>query len=171
MKLVFLFALLNMSLAHEGHNKAPGTEMAPHGGVMQGTSQYYFELVSELVSEVSVIKLYPLNHDLKAIPIAQLAVSATSQVPKKLKESVEMVIYTPGNSTGNPISVLNSFSVDSAPQDRYGAVSNLESPLLDLINAKYILKLKKDLVDKDKENIVFEEKSVAKFTFSFMYAV
>ena len=91
MKLVFLFALLNMSLAHEGHNKAPGTEMAPHGGVMQGTSQYYFELVSELVSEVSVIKLYPLNHDLKAIPIAQLAVSATSQVPKKAKESVKLI--------------------------------------------------------------------------------
>lgn len=42
------------------------------------------------------------------------------------------------------LATLNSGSAQSSPQDRYGAVNNLNSPLLNLTNTKYILVLKKD---------------------------
>ncbi|MDO8638556.1 MAG: YfhO family protein [Candidatus Daviesbacteria bacterium] len=46
------------------------------------------------------------------------------------------------------LGVLNSGDVSASPMGRYGSVSNVNSPLLPLANAKYILALKKDLSGK-----------------------
>ncbi len=72
--------------AHEGHDKAPGSVQAPHGGVVQGTSQMYIELVND----ASGIKLYPLTHDLVAVATKNVKVAATAQAPKKKKEPVKL---------------------------------------------------------------------------------
>lgn len=42
------------------------------------------------------------------------------------------------------LATLNSGQTDTTPQGRYGSVSNFDSPLFDLANAKYILALKRD---------------------------
>lgn len=75
--------------------------------------------------------------------------------------------------TARYLAVLNSGHVNSSPQDRYGAVTNIKSPLLDLANVRYIVVLKRNMegeVDKNgnipveyqKESLqkVFEDQSV-----------
>ena len=88
-KLMFLMLSLMMgsyTFAHEGHNHTPGSIQAPHGGVIKGTSELYMELVSD----ASGLKFYPLTHELKAIPLSELKVSGTYQMPKKKKEKLTL---------------------------------------------------------------------------------
>lgn len=89
MKLVFiitalLMTVINFSQAHEGHNKTPGSQSAPHGGQIKGTDHLYLELVSSGTG----FKLYPLDHDMKAVPVKDVKVSATMSLPKKSKSEV-----------------------------------------------------------------------------------
>lgn len=76
----------SFAFGHAGHDKTPGAMDAPHGGVMQGTSELYFELVSD----ASGVKLYPLTHESKPIALDALKVLATVQLPKKKKEPVKL---------------------------------------------------------------------------------
>lgn len=76
--LVFLGAT---AFAHEGHDKTPGAGTAPHGGVIQGTDHMYLELVAS----GDDVKLYPLDHEMKAIALAQVKVDAKATFPKKAK--------------------------------------------------------------------------------------
>jgi hypothetical protein len=85
--ILFSFVFGSFAIAHDGHDKTPGSIQAPHGGVVQGTSQLYIELVNDS----SGIKLYPLTHDLKVIPTGEVKLVATSQVPKKKKENLALV--------------------------------------------------------------------------------
>lgn len=61
------------------------------------------------------------------------------------------------------IASINSGSATASPAGRYGIIDNITSPLLDLVNVKYYLSLKKDLgmFDPDRFKVVFEDKSVA----------
>jgi hypothetical protein len=88
MKRICLSALLVASSlisgpaqAHEGHNKAPGSVAAPHGGVIQGTASLYWELVNE----AGGIKLYPLTHDMAPVPPKEISLTASVSFPKKPK--------------------------------------------------------------------------------------
>lgn len=74
--------------------------------------------------------------------------------------------------TAQYLATLNSGQVDATPMGRYGSVSNVNSPLLNLANGKYILALKRDKngkVDKNGQlpekfnrfQSVFEDKTVA----------
>lgn len=88
MKHIVLSALLAGSslisgpaLGHEGHNKAPGSVAAPHGGAIQGTASLYWELVKE----AGGLKLYPLTHDLAPIPPNEVTLTALVTFPKKPK--------------------------------------------------------------------------------------
>ena len=90
MALVLLGAVLSLdgatfSMAHEGHDKTPGSVQAPHGGVVQGTNSIYLELISDAAG----IKLFPLTHALVPIALKDVSLSATSQVPKKSKTPVK----------------------------------------------------------------------------------
>lgn len=77
-----LFVVLcSAAVAHEGHDKTPGAGAAPHGGIVQGTDHIYLELVAS----GDDVKLYPLDHDMKAIPLAQTKVDAKATFPKKTK--------------------------------------------------------------------------------------
>jgi len=60
------------------------------------------------------------------------------------------------------IASINSGSATASPAGRYGIIDNITSPLLDLVNTKYYLSLKKDLsmFDSNRFKVVFEDKSV-----------
>lgn len=74
-------------LAHEGHDKVPGTLTAPHGGQIKGTSQLYIELVSDS----SGFKLYTADHDLKTIPVKDVKIEGTAKLPKQ-KQSEKLAL-------------------------------------------------------------------------------
>ncbi len=66
------------------------------------------------------------------------------------------------------LSVLNSNSVDFGPMGRYGSVNNIDSNLLNLVNAKYILAAKKEgkipkKFQKPYLKPIFEDKTVVVF--------
>ncbi len=66
------------------------------------------------------------------------------------------------------LSVLNSNSVNFGPMGRYGSINNIDSNLLDISNAKYILAVKKEnkIPKKFERNYlkpVFEDKTVVVF--------
>lgn len=81
--LIFFIVLgvSNYSLAHEGHDKTPGSVSAPHGGQIKGTSQLYLEVVADNEG----FKIYPMDHDLKSIALNELKLEANIQFPKKSK--------------------------------------------------------------------------------------
>lgn len=61
------------------------------------------------------------------------------------------------------IASINHNSSLANPAGRYGIIDNITSPLLDLVNTKYYLSLKKNLgmFDSNRFKVVFEDKSVA----------
>ncbi len=85
MGVVLAGSSVTQSYAHEGHDKTPGSVQAPHGGVVQGSSSLYLELVND----ASGIKLYPLTHDLAPIALKDVKVTAMAQPPKKAKLPVK----------------------------------------------------------------------------------
>lgn len=85
MKKLFLTALLALGIApahaHEGHNKTPGATAAPHGGMMKGTDSLYLELVGVK----NGVKIYPLDHDSKPLPVGDVKITGTFVIPRKTK--------------------------------------------------------------------------------------
>lgn len=75
------------TFAHEGHDKAPGTLSAPHGGQLKGTSQLYLELVPDATG----FKVYPVDHDMKSIAIKDVKLEGAVKLPKQ-KTSEKLVL-------------------------------------------------------------------------------
>ncbi len=75
--------------AHEGHDKTPGALAAPHGGMVKGTDHIYLEVVSSQ----NEIKAYPLDHDMKPVPVADVKLDGKMSIPRKNKS--EAVKFTP----------------------------------------------------------------------------
>lgn len=65
--------------------------------------------------------------------------------------------------TSQLIASINSGSALVTPAGRYGIIDNILSPILDLVNTKYYLSLKKDLgkYNSRRFKLVFEDKSIA----------
>ncbi len=84
--LALSFALIgSAAFAHEGHS-VPGNKPAPHGGMMKSTG----ELFIELVTENSTLKIYPMDHDSKPLPLKGLKISGQAKLPRQAKtESVK----------------------------------------------------------------------------------
>lgn len=76
-----LTAIQTTAFAHEGHDKTPGAIAAPHGGIVQGTSHLYLELVSSSEG----VKIYPMDHDAKAVPLSEVKLEGSVTFPKKSK--------------------------------------------------------------------------------------
>lgn len=79
--LMMVIGTYQMSFAHEGHDKTPGSVVAPHGGVIKGTNQLYLELVNESGG----IKVYPLTHDSAPILLKEVTLQGSATFPKKSK--------------------------------------------------------------------------------------
>ena len=98
MKKSLPFALLCLSLltspvtvqttyAHEGH-ATPGSAQARHGGVIKQTKNLFLELVTE----GSTLKLYPMDHDYKAVPLDKVKLESTLEFPKGKKGGGKIVL-------------------------------------------------------------------------------
>lgn len=89
LSLFIVFGVSNSSLAHEGHDKTPGSVSAPHGGQIKGTNQLYLEVVADNEG----FKIYPMDHDLKSIALNELNLEANIQFPKKSKtENIKLTL-------------------------------------------------------------------------------
>ena len=78
---VFTLALIPFAIAHEGHNKTPGTLEAPHGGQVKGSSDHYFELVPGPQG----FQLFPFDHDFKPVSLNSFEIDGTLHFPKQKK--------------------------------------------------------------------------------------
>lgn len=84
-----MFLALGAANAHEGHDKTPGALAAPHGGLIKGTEHLFLELVVESGG----IKIYPLDHDTKMIPVADVKLEGKMSIPRKNKtEAVKFTV-------------------------------------------------------------------------------
>ena len=86
--LAALFLAFGTAHAHEGHDKTPGALAAPHGGQVKGTDHIYLELVSS----GGEIKAYPLDHEMKPVPVADVKLDGKMSIPRKNKS--EAVKFT-----------------------------------------------------------------------------
>lgn len=81
-------------LAHEGHDNAPGALKSNHGGVVKSGK----EINLEYVVSGNEVKLYPLSHDGKDLPVSDVAMEVTSKLPKgkavTLKTNLVAGVYT-----------------------------------------------------------------------------
>lgn len=74
--LVFSFGIVK---AHEGHDKTPGLQPTRPGGIIKGTKQIYLELVSVEKG----VKIYPMDHDQKPIPLSEVKIEGKMTIPRK----------------------------------------------------------------------------------------
>lgn len=72
------------TLAHEGHDKAPGAVTAPNGGSMKGTKSYF----AEVVYSNGKVKIFVYDHDIKSLDSNSVKVTATVKFPKNSKQAV-----------------------------------------------------------------------------------
>ena len=79
--LMFSFGIAN---AHEGHDKTPGLQSTRPGGTIKGTDHIYLELVSDKDG----VKLYPMDHDKKPIPLSDVKMEGKMTIPRKNKTQV-----------------------------------------------------------------------------------
>lgn len=73
-----LSVLATTSFAHEGHDDAPGSVKALHGGIVKTGK----EMNLEVVSAGGELKLFPVNHAGTDIPLSEIKLTATAQPPK-----------------------------------------------------------------------------------------
>ncbi len=88
-KKIILFSALVCSLrvfAHEGHDDAPGSFKANHGGVVKAGK----EINLEYVVSGSEVKLYPMRHDGKELANSDIKILAHTKLPKGKPESVKL---------------------------------------------------------------------------------
>lgn len=103
MSLIISLAFPIYGRSHEGHDKTPGAMSAPHGGQLKESNQVHLELVSDSQG----FKIYPLDHDMKSLPLKDIALEATIKFPKKTK--------------ADPIKLQTAESYFSAQVDAKGA--------------------------------------------------
>lgn len=85
--LLFIAVTAQHSGAHEGHD-VPGSVQAQHGGAVKATKSLYLELSQE----ENTLKIYPMTHDFKSIPLKEVQIEATVQLPKaKVKNQLKLV--------------------------------------------------------------------------------
>lgn len=81
MKAIILAALLFSTVnvyAHEGHNEAPGSVKAFHGGTVKTGK----ELNLEIVTAAGELKVFPLAHGGSDIPMSEVKLTGSAQPPK-----------------------------------------------------------------------------------------
>lgn len=87
-QLILLITMaLSVSLgAHEGHDNAPGTLKANHGGLVKPGK----EINLEYVVAGTEVKLYPITHEGKDLTPTEIKLSATVQLPKGKSEVIKI---------------------------------------------------------------------------------
>jgi uncharacterized membrane protein YfhO len=63
-------------------------------------------------------------------------------------------------STAKFIAALNSENSEVGPQNRYGIIHNIDTPLIDLVNMKYLLLKLYDPYNKERYEVVFKDRNI-----------
>lgn len=66
------------ALAHEGHNQAPGTLKAMHGGIPKAGKLFNMEMLAQ----DKKVLFYPIPHANETVDTAKLKLSGTAKTPK-----------------------------------------------------------------------------------------
>lgn len=87
-KVILLITLLGSLsvLAHEGHDDAPGSIKANHGGTVKAGK----EMNLEYVVSGSEVKLFPVSHDGKDLTSVEVKLSITAKLPKGKAEAIKV---------------------------------------------------------------------------------
>lgn len=72
--------------AHEGHDEAPGSIKANHGGTVKSGK----DINLEYVVSGTTVKLYPVTHEGKDLIASDVKLTATAKVPKGKAEPVKI---------------------------------------------------------------------------------
>jgi len=83
-KILVLLLITSMEanvLSHEGHNKLPGSIIAPHGGQIKGTDDLYIELIHNSDN----VQIYITDHDFKPILLNDIKIEGLIKYPKQMK--------------------------------------------------------------------------------------
>ncbi len=93
--LAIALVLVSVNLfAHEGHDDAPGSLKANHGGVVKAGK----DINLEYKVSGDVVELYPVSHEGQDLTAAEIKVTATGKLPKgkaaPLKLEVKNGVYT-----------------------------------------------------------------------------
>lgn len=130
---IFFGLFSSFGLTHEGH-LVPGASQlqhgAQHGGTVKATSEVYFELTAS----DSTLKLYPMTHEFKPIPLSELKLKVTAQIPRQPKHlPIEFSAHSDANprdsyfmGTFAPNNVQNSGKSGSPRVHRYSLHVNVE---------------------------------------------
>ena len=86
--LAIAISFSGIALAHEGHDKTPGALAAPHGGLVQGTSEPY----PDMPTDKNDVKIFPMDHESKPIALNEVKLNTTAKMPRKGKP--EKVAFT-----------------------------------------------------------------------------
>ena len=76
--LLMASSLNGAAFAHEGHDDAPGSLKAIHGGMVKSLKDANIEVLAN----GTTLKLYPVSHEGKAIAPNTLKLTATTTLPK-----------------------------------------------------------------------------------------
>ncbi|MDG0817672.1 hypothetical protein [Bdellovibrio svalbardensis] len=79
--------LIQPAFAHEGHDQAPGTLKASHGGTVLAGK----EINLEYMTSANEVKLYPITHEGKDLAADKVKISATAKAPKGKAEVLQIV--------------------------------------------------------------------------------
>lgn len=74
-------------VAHEGHDNAPGTRKANHGGKVEGGK----EINLEYVVSGTEVKLFPATHEGKDLAPSEVQLTAQAKLPKGKLEPVKLI--------------------------------------------------------------------------------
>lgn len=89
-----LFVISGSLFAHEGHDDAPGSLKANHGGVIKAGK----DINLEYKVTGDVVELFPVSHEGKDLPTTEIKLTATGKLPKGkaelLKLEVKNGVYT-----------------------------------------------------------------------------
>jgi hypothetical protein len=77
---IFVSLMSLILMAHEGHNKTPGSFKSLHGGTVQNGK----ELNLEVIINAKELTVFPTSHESKDVPEKDIKISATAK-PKKGK--------------------------------------------------------------------------------------
>ena len=91
----FVLSTSLVSFAHEGHDAVPGAIKTSHGGVAKAGK----EINLEYIVSGPEITLYPMSHDGKDLPPADLKLTATSKGPKGKSETLKIEAQAIGFKT------------------------------------------------------------------------
>lgn len=83
--IVLIFGSLT-TFSHEGHDEAPGSIKANHGGTVKPGKQ----LNLEYVVSGNEVKLFPVSHEGKDLSAADVKITATTKLPKGKAEPAKI---------------------------------------------------------------------------------